>query len=266
MPFVHRDQGRLYWRADGTSTKPALLLGNSLGTDQSLWDYVIPELIRSYYVIRCDYRGHGASDLLAGPDIPNWSIGTLADDMLAIADAAGVDRFYFAGISIGGMIGIWLGAFAPGRLAGLVLSNTAAKLPGGAWSDRVALVRAKGMNALVDTTVGRWFMPATFAEGAMHVESIRRNFLAVNPEAYAAAGEALDRMDLRTLLPQVVAPTTVIVGTYDRSTPPSLGQEIVNGVANGRLLELPVAHIPHFDAPIEFVAQVVGLQAAAVAV
>ena len=112
MPFLTRDGARLWWRSDGDAAKPALLLGNSLGTDMTLWDPILPQLVERFHVIRFDMRGHGASDAPPG----DYTIEALGRDALAVADAAGVARFSFAGISIGGMIGQWLGANALERV------------------------------------------------------------------------------------------------------------------------------------------------------
>ena len=120
MPFVIRDGARVYWRSDGDPAFPALLLGNSLGTEHALWAPVIPALIRYFRVLSFDLRGHGASEAPAG----EYTLAMLAQDALAVADAAGVQRFSYAGISLGGMIGMCLGIYAGHRLDNLVLSFT----------------------------------------------------------------------------------------------------------------------------------------------
>ena len=112
MPFVIRDGARLYWRSDGDPARPALLLGNSLGTEHALWAPVIPALQRHFRVLSFDMRGHGASEASAG----EYTIAMLAEDVLAVADAAAVGRFSYAGISLGGMIGMWLGIHAADRV------------------------------------------------------------------------------------------------------------------------------------------------------
>ena len=121
MPFVHHAGARLYWRADGDPALPALILVNSLGTDHALWDPVMPRLIDFFRVIRMDTRGHGASE--SGPS-SEFSVELLARDVLAVADAAGARQFDYCGISLGGMIGQWLGIHAPERVRRLMLCNT----------------------------------------------------------------------------------------------------------------------------------------------
>jgi len=108
VPFVIRDGARLYWRGDGDPASPPLLLGNSLGTEHALWAPVVPALQRHFRLLRFDLRGHGASEASEG----EYTIAMLAQDALAVADAAGARRFSYIGISLGGMIGMWLGAHA----------------------------------------------------------------------------------------------------------------------------------------------------------
>ena len=256
MPLIDRGDACIYWRSDGKPGLPALLLGNSLGTDQSLWDCVMPQLLQSFHVVRMDMRGHGASVLRPGASTGDWSIGLLARDVLAVADAAGIGRFYFAGISIGGMLGIWLGATAAHRVRGLLLSNTAVKLPERVWEARIAAVQAHGMQALVDDTLLRWFTPAFNLRQEPTLATIRQNFLRVDPLAYAAAGIVLAGMDLRPILGQVSAPTRVLTGRDDGSTPPALGRAIASAIIGAVCTELPAAHIPHPEMPDRFAAEI----------
>lgn len=256
MPMIHRDGARLYWRSDGKPGLPVLLLGNSLGTDQSLWDPAMPELMQSFNVLRMDMRGHGASELATGAATTDWTIETFARDVLAVADAAGALGFYFAGISIGGMIGLWLGAHASNRVLGLLVSNTAARLPEGVWESRIAAVRQGGMEALVDNTMQRWFTPAFAARDDATLATIRQNFLRVSPFAYAGFCAVLRDMDLSSILNLVSVRTRVLTGRHDSSTPPVLGQTIAASVTNAVCIELPVAHIPVAELPARFSAEI----------
>ena len=135
MPFIERDGARVHWRLDGHPDRPALVLANSLGTDMALWAPVLPPLLKHFRVLRVDKRGHGASEASPG----DYSIELLARDVLAAMDAGSVDKAHFCGVSIGGMIGIWLGANAGERFESLVLSNTAAKAVPGAATARTTI-------------------------------------------------------------------------------------------------------------------------------
>jgi 3-oxoadipate enol-lactonase/4-carboxymuconolactone decarboxylase len=248
MPFLARDGARLWWRSDGDPAKPVLLLGNSLGTDTTLWDPVLPQLIERFRVLRFDLRGHGASDAVPG----DYTIETLARDALAVADAAGADRFHYAGISIGGMIGQWLGANAGDRLQRLVLSTTAPKSNPETWSTRIHAVQSGGMAAIADAVLSRWFTPAFLAKRTPRWHSARTTLLACDPAGYVGCCAAIRDMDLTPLLPRIGVPTLVITATHDLATPKEQGESIAKAIPGARLVELPYAHIAIGEAPGRF--------------
>ena len=258
MPFIQTEGARLYWRCDGADDRPALLLGNSIGTDHCLWDPVIPELTRSFRVLRFDMRGHGASEAPAG----EYSLEHLARDALAVADAAGVKRFHYAGISLGGMIGMWLGANAANRVDRLVLSNTAPHFPPEGWASRIAAVRAGGMASVADMVMGRFFTLGFVAGGGALYGTTRRTLLAVNPAGYIGCCAAIRDMDLRGELAKIGTPTLVIAGRDDQATPPAQGQSIAQAIRGAAYAELPCAHIPTLEAPAAFVDAAVGFLSA----
>jgi 3-oxoadipate enol-lactonase/4-carboxymuconolactone decarboxylase len=250
MPFVHHAGARIYWRSDGDPSLPPLLLANSLGTDHALWDPVMPRLTDFFRVIRMDGRGHGASDAPAG----EYTIELLAHDLLAVADAAGAPHFDFAGVSLGGMIGQWLGLHAPQRLHRLVLCNTSARIDPAGQIERIAKVRAGGMSAVADTVLGRFFTPRFVARGSAHYHTVRSTLLGLDPVGYAGACAAVRDHDLLAQLPRVEVPVTVVVGRRDTSTPPEMGDAIVATIPGARRVELDCAHMPHSEDPPAFVA------------
>jgi len=250
MPFVTHAGARLYWRADGDPALPPLLLGNSLGTDHCLWDPVMPRLADFFRVIRMDMRGHGASDAPAG----DYGVELLARDVLAVADAAGIDRFDYCGISLGGMIGQWLGANAGARLRRLVLCNTTGRADPAPQAARIAAVREGGMAAVIDTVLGRFFTERFRARGTAHLHSVAQTVLALDPVGYTGCCAAVMRHDQLAALPRIAVPTTVVVGTHDLSTPPALGRAIAEAIPGAQVVELDCAHIPHSEDPPAFVA------------
>src|SRR5690606_33479734 len=155
MPHVRSGQADIYWRADGDLSLPALLLSNSIGTDFSIWDTVLPRLMRHFRVIRMDTRGHGASSAPNG----DYSLQQLADDVDAVVNAAGVESFFFCGVSLGGMIGMQYAAQRPAKLRKLVLCNTSAVMDPAAWETRRAKVLADGLESIVDMGMSRFFTP-----------------------------------------------------------------------------------------------------------
>ena len=245
MPFVIRDGARLYWRSDGDPASPPLLLGNSLGTEHALWAPVVPALQRRFRVLRFDLRGHGASEAPPG----EYTLAMLAQDALAVADAAGARRFSYAGISLGGMIGMWLGLHAGDRVERLVLSNTSAKMAAGAWAERIAKVRAGGMTAIADAVMQRWFTARYLARADDTLASARGAFLAVDPGGYIGCCAAIRDMDLTPELASIRAPTLVTTGSHDIATPKEMGAAIAAAIPGARCVELPIAHLPPPEEP-----------------
>jgi len=134
MPVVTNGSCRIYWRGDGDATLPALVLGNSLGTDFSLWDPMLDALMKHFYVVRYDSRGHGGSEAPQG----DYSLAQLTDDAQAVIAAARLTSYDYWGISLGGMVGMELGARRAIGLKHLVLSNTSAEFDAGIWDARMA--------------------------------------------------------------------------------------------------------------------------------
>ena len=254
MPFVNIEGVRLYWRADGRADRPALLLGNSLGTDHALWDAVMPTLMERFRVVRYDMRGHGASDAPAG----DYTIERLGRDALAVADAAGVKHFSWMGISLGGMVGMWLGVNAADRITRLVLSNTGAKLDPKIWADRIAKIQSQGTGAIVDGVMQRFFTDGYIAKGDARYATVRDTFLSLDGGGYCGCCAAIRDMDQSEAIKRISAPTLVITGTHDLATPAPLGEAIAAAIPGARVASLPVAHIPHLETPRAFCDLVVG--------
>ncbi len=254
MPFLTRDDARLWWRSDGDATKPALLLANSLGTDLTLWDPILPQLVERFHVIRYDMRGHGASDATPG----EYTIEALGRDALAVADAAGVARFSFAGISIGGMVGQWIGANAGDRLDKLVLSNTSPKIPRDIWAARIDAVKKGGTASIADAVLARWFTEAFLAKKPPRMWSARTTLSTTDSDGYIGCCAAIRDMDQTATVAGIRVPTLVIVGTFDLATPKAHGEALAKAIPGAQLVELPVAHIPVIEVPGAFANALLG--------
>jgi 3-oxoadipate enol-lactonase/4-carboxymuconolactone decarboxylase len=174
MPFVSRDGVRLYWKLEGADERPVLVLLNSIGTDMSLWDAAVPHLLAAFRLLRLDTRGHGASDAPDG----DYSLAMLADDVVAVMEAADVDRAAVAGVSLGGMIAMELALCRPARVAALALVCTSATMDRAAWADRVAKVRAGGTAAIADLAMGRFLSPGFVRAHPEIAESVGRGLIA----------------------------------------------------------------------------------------
>lgn len=243
---------RLTARLDGPAGAPVVILGNSLGTTGDMWRPQLAALGRQFRVLRFEHRGHGGSPAPAGP----YAIGDLATDLLGLLDERGIESATYCGMSLGGMIGMWLAANAPARIQSLVLCCTSAWLPPASmWQDRAARVRANGMAAIAQQVVGRWFTPAFRERDPATVASFVTMVEGTNAEGYAGCCEAIAAMDLRPLLSSITAPTQVIAGAEDPATPPWHGAVIASGIRNSRLRVIRgAAHLANIAQPGEFTA------------
>jgi 3-oxoadipate enol-lactonase len=222
----------VHHRLDGPEDAPVLVLSNSLGTTHRMWDSQLDALTERFRVLRYDTRGHGQSPVPPGP----YSVDELAADVLALLDRLEVERAMWAGVSLGGMTGLWVAATVPERIDRLVACCTAAHLPPvDMWEDRAETARSEGMGALAETTLGRWFTPAFHESDPDTVDRFRADLLAIPPEGYAGCCIAISQHDVRDRLGAIEAPTLVIAGEDDPSTPPEKAEEIAAGVSGSRL-------------------------------
>ncbi len=255
MPHAASHDARIYWRTDGDPALPALVLGNSLGTDFSLWDAVLPRLLRHFYVVRYDMRGHGASDAPDG----EYSLDVLTDDLEAVIEAAGLKRLHYLGISLGGMVGMSYASRRPEKLDKLMLSNTNPRSPDRKlWLTRIKSVLDNGMAGLVDSTMARFFTPEFLDVNNTACQRIRNTLLANSPTGYAGCCAAIRDMDLSDRLSQIAAPTLVITGEMDASTPTQVGTAIAAAIADSTLISLRSAHIPCVEIPLAYSDAVIG--------
>jgi 3-oxoadipate enol-lactonase len=240
----------LYFRLEGLSSNPMLVLVHSLGADHGMWDLQMPQMLRHYQILRMDLRGHGASQAIPG----DYSIELLARDILDLIGKTRRERFSYCGLSLGGMIGQWMGAYASERIDGLVLANTSPHVPDpSVFGDRIRTVLDHGMSAIEPQVMSRCFSPHTLAAGNPTVESIRTVLLATNPVGYAGCCAAIRDMDLRPLLPRIKTPVLVIGGIQDISTPWfGNGDVLVNAIPRAQGVRLPAAHLSNVEEPSLF--------------
>lgn len=229
----------------GPDGAPVVVLSNSLGTDMRLWDEQVPALTERFRVLRYDQRGHGGTKTEPGP----YALDELGGDVLELLDRLGIQQAHFAGVSLGGMTGMWLAEHAPERIARLALICTSADLGSASWLDRAAAVRANGMATMVEPSLPRWFTP----EAAQRPD-IREKFgdmlVRADAEGYAACCEAIAGMDLLDGLAGITAPTLVIAGAEDPATPPWHAERIAEGVRGARVEVLsPAAHLANAEQP-----------------
>lgn len=236
----------LHHLIEGPEEAPVLVLSNSLGTTLQMWRDQAPALSERFRLVRYDHRGHGDSPVPSGP----YALDDLGRDVLALLDSIGAQRFSFCGLSVGGMVGMWLASEVPERVERLVLCCTAASFDPDAYSSRARTVREHGVAEVADAVLERWFTPA-YREGRPDVLQWAGQMLRETPpEGYAGCCEAIAGTDLAGRLGGVRAPTLVIAGAEDPAAPPDRAESIRDSVPGARLAVLsPAAHLANVESP-----------------
>jgi 3-oxoadipate enol-lactonase/4-carboxymuconolactone decarboxylase len=252
MPLIQINDITCCYRLEGPDEAPVVVLSQSLGLDHGMWDRQAADLASRFRVLRYDTRGHGATTAPPG----EYSVERLARDLLALTDALGIERFAFCGLSLGGMIGQWLGAHAADRITHLILANTSARLadPSGMEVRRRTVLDA-GMRAIEEVAMARYFSPRALAAGGIEVAYARRTLLATNPVGYAGCCAALRDLDHRAMLRRIRVPTLVIGGAQDVPMPWNGHSDLlVNGIAGSRGTRLDAGHLSNLERPRGFTA------------
>jgi 3-oxoadipate enol-lactonase len=238
---------------DRSPTKPWLVFAHSLACDRSMWEPQVEVFKRSCNLLRYDLRGHGTSTAPAG----EYTLELLADDLKGLLDALRIQRCHFVGLSLGGMLGQMAALRMPMRIASLTLANTTSRYPADAhsmWEQRIAAVRGPtGMQAVVTSTLERWFTPEFRAQRPHVVNRIGELIRNTPVNSYVGCAQAIARLNLTGRLQGIGCPVLVIVGDEDRSTPPAMGEEIVQAIAGARLERLAnAAHLSNIEQSVAF--------------
>jgi 3-oxoadipate enol-lactonase len=238
---------RLHANVDGPTDAPVLVLGSSLGTTGAMWQPQLAALTEHFRVVRYDHLGHGDSDVPDGP----YTIAELGTAVLRLLDDLRVRRASYAGLSLGGMVGMWLAANAPDRIDRMVLLCTSAGLgPEQGWRDRAAATRAGGVEAVADTVVARWFTKGFAATRPSEVAEYRSMLTATLAEGYAGCCEAIAAMDQRADLARIAAPTLVIAAANDPAIPIEHARVLVDGIPGAGLRVVgDAAHLASVEQP-----------------
>lgn len=241
---------KVHYRIDGNPEGRPVVFANSLGTDLRLWDQVLPLLPQGLKYIRYDKRGHGLTELTPAP----YGMGTLVRDVERLMDHLAIKDALFVGLSIGGMIAQGLAVKRMDLVRAMVLSNTGAKIGQPAmWDDRIAAVKAGGIEALADSIMERWFSAAFRQTDAFHAW---RNMLVRQPtEGYTGCSAAISGTDFYTPTSGLRLPTLGIAGSDDGSTPPDLVRETIDLIPGSQFhLIRKAGHLPCVEQPEEYAA------------
>ena len=253
MAFIGSNGGRIHYRVDGapdaSSATPWVVLSNSLGTNLSMWDSQVEPLLKHFRVLRYDTRGMGRSSVTPGP----YTNGQLATDVLRLLDTLQIERAHFCGLSMGGMAGMRLGTMAPERIGKLVLCSTGARIGSAEqWKSRIDTVLEKGMEAVTDTIIARWFTQGFLQNNPSVIKPIRQMLLDSSPEGYVSCSVAVRDTDERESVRGIRAPTLVISGRHDPATPPSDGQFLAANIPGAQYVELEGSHLSNVECAADF--------------
>jgi 3-oxoadipate enol-lactonase len=249
MPILTRPDYSIHYTLEGPPGAPLLVFSNSLGADLSMWDAQAPVFLKSFRILRYDNRGHGHSNPPKGP----YSLEDVANDAALLLAHVGATSVHFCGLSLGGMVGMWLATHRPELIDRLILCNTSSLLgPRENWDARVAAVNEGGMQAIVNATMGRWFTEDFRNSSPNVIAPVEQSFLKVSVEGYTGCCAAIRDMDQREAISGIGSPTLVIAGTHDPATPPAMGQYIADTIPGARYAELPTAHLSNIEAAPAF--------------
>lgn len=246
---------RLHYADEGAAERPTVVFANSLGTDLRVWDTLTALLPTGLRIVRYDMRGHGLSDAPKGA----YFMGDLVADAAGLMDSLGVREAAFVGLSIGGVVAQGLAAERPDLVRALVLCNTAAKIGTEAtWDERIAAVRAGGIEALEAPILERWFSRRFRAEQAEELAGWRHMLTRTPMEGYVGCCAAIAQTDLRESTARLRLPVLAVAGSEDGSTPPDLVRETARSIPGARFEIIRGAgHIPCVEAP-EALARLIG--------
>jgi 3-oxoadipate enol-lactonase len=249
MPKVEVNGSRFFYALSGVPDGPVVAFSNSLGTTLEMWQPQLAALERKFRVLRYDMRGHGQSELRDEP----CSIAMLGQDVIGLLDTLGMEKVHFCGLSIGGVIGQWLGANFPQRLKSLVLCNTAAKIGvAETWNKRIADVGEGGMAPITEAALQRWFTAPFSLRHPDAVAPFRAMLLANDPRGYALLCGAIRDMDQRAMVQGILLPTCVIAGEHDPVTTVADAEFLQSKIAGATLVPLAAAHISNVEAAEAF--------------
>lgn len=238
------------YRFDGPEGGPLVMLSNSLMSTHRMWEPQMSALIDRYRVLRYDTRGHGDTQTTPGP----YSIALLAEDAAALIETLGVGPAHFAGLSMGGMIGQKLAASRPELVASLALCDTASEMPPPEmWNDRISLAEREGVEGLLGATIKRWFTAPFIERSPAAIGFVEGMIRETEAPGYIACASAVRDMSQTAILPQIKAPTIVIVGEADPACTVAQSRVLHEHIAGSELVVLAdAAHLANIEQPRAF--------------
>jgi 3-oxoadipate enol-lactonase len=228
---------------------PWVMLSHGLATDLTMWDELTGALKDRYRILRYDARGHGDSAAPAG----DYTLDMLVDDAAAIMDALGVEQTHFAGLSMGGMIGLGMLIHHPQRIKSAVIADsrhTTTPEFTKAWRQRADAIRKSGVAAVVESTVSRWSSAGLAERNPAAIALMEAMIRRTSADGYCGCAAALARLNYGPRLGEINAPTLVICGSEDHGAPPDNSRQMQAMIKGSRFLEIKQAgHISNIEQP-----------------
>ncbi len=239
----------MHYQLDGHEEGPVLLFSNSLGADLTMWDTVVHRLNPFFRLVRYDTRGHGQTPPSAGP----VSMYELGRDVIELLNELAIQKVYFCGLSMGGLIGQWVAIHHPERINKLILCNTAPKIGTlASWNERIKIVSQQGVPAIAESVLDRWLTPE-FRQQQPDVYKHWVSKFKTTPKAgYMACCLAIRDADFREEIQFITSPTLIITGVHDAVTTVADGQFIQRAIHYAQRIELSAAHLSAIEAPDAF--------------
>jgi 3-oxoadipate enol-lactonase len=239
------------YQIDGTDGAPCLVFSNSLATTIAMWDEQAAALKDKFRVLRYDQRGHGATDAPAG----RYPFDTLLADALGLLDALSIKKAHFAGVSMGGATALGLAQKHADRFGRIIVCDSPCQsTPASSqqWEERIVIAQEKGMAALVEPTVSRWFPAETVAKNPPHLDKVRGMIRDTPVNGFIGCAAALAAHDYASAITTVKCPVLFMVGEKDGATPTAM-RKLNEKLPGSHFVELPGAgHISNMDRPAEF--------------
>jgi 3-oxoadipate enol-lactonase len=237
------------YQVDGPEGAPWLVFSNSLATSTAMWDEQAAALKDKFRVLRYDQRGHGGTDAPAG----RYAYDTLLDDAVRLMDVLSIKKAHFAGLSMGGATAMGLAQHYPDRVDHIIVCDSPCQsTPQSAqgWEERIAVAQTKGIEALVEPTISRWFPPETVAKNPPYLDKIRAMIRATPVNGFIGCAAALSDHDYATAVATVKHPVLFMTGEKDAATTPM--RKLHEKLVGSRFVELKGAgHISNMERPQE---------------
>ena len=237
------------YKLSGTPNSPVLVFSNSLGTDMSMWEEVIPYLLPYFQILQYDTRGLGKSQITTEP----YTIQLLGQDVIDLLDTLNIEKAHFCGLSMGGLIGQWLAIHHSERFPKIILSNTAAKIGNAeGWNSRIETIQKSGLEFIAAATMERWFTADFIAKNEKRVDETHQMFIAIDVLGYSNCCEAIRDADFTEDLHKIKSKILVIAGNEDAVTTIEDAEFLINKIPESAISILSARHLSSTELPEKF--------------